>query len=458
MADGRGLDGTRRFGSGPLALLVVSLAGVVAAGCGEDRVGGAAERDSRSGGGGAQRHLPDSVRRIESPEAAWSQPARLKMAREIRGAAISVGSTEGAGTPVLSSIRDVAPGGDGRILVLDGSEARVIVLDRNGRVVGRLGGRGAGPGELTTPDRVEASPNGDILVLERRPAATHRWRDGEYVGAVRLTRSVSGETPESGPGVTELADWGPVLPGGRAVRLIRLDVSDPSSTGSAVYAADSAGRIASPGLTWSTPGTLSRLPEVFGAHRSWAAGAGSDGEARFTVARGDRYELRLHDAAGTLRTVIRRQVEPRPVTDALRERALDRFVEEAGRAGAPPGMTRELRNRLPVAETLPVTGDLWHSATDGRLWVGLVGPGTPGEPPSVIREYDVYGADGRYLGAVGSPPGFELHRVEGKLLYGSWKDSLDVPGVRVYRLLEESRMRSERADSGDATRASPSPE
>lgn len=438
--------GRRWCALGPIrtarAGLMVGAAAVLAGGCGGDGPRESPGEAVRGKGAEAQPGLPDSVRRIEHPEGVWRGPARLHLVRQVSGTTLSVGSTDEVRAPVFSGIRDVAPGPDGRILVLDGAEARVIVLDRDGDVAQRLGRRGAGPGELTTPDRVEAGPDGDVLVLERRPAAIHRWHEGEYVGSVELVGSdVSVESPGDGSGPRGLADWGPRLPGGRAVRLIRLDVSDPSSSASAVYAADSAGRIGSSVLEWSTPGTRSRLPEVFGARQSWTAGAGPDGEARFAVARGDRYEVRLYDLAGALRAIVRRDVTARPVTDALRERALDRFTEEASRAGAPPGMTRELRDRLPVAERLPVIGDLWHSAPDGRLWVGLVGPGrTPG-PASVIREYDVYGPDGSYLGNLASPPGFELHRVRGAFLYGAWKDSLGVPGIRVYRLVEPGEQR-----------------
>ena len=433
--------GTRWYALGPIRAagggLLIGAAAVLAGGCGGDAPRESPAETVRGREVESLPGRPDSVRRIENPEGAWRDPARLQLVRQVSGATNPVGSTDGVRAPVFSGIRDVAPGPDGRILVLDGSEARVIVLDRGGEVAHRLGGRGAGPGELTTPDRVEAGPDGDVLVLERRPAAVHRWQEGEYVGSVDLVRSDdSGESPRDGSGPRGLADWGPPLPGGRAVRLIHLGVSDPSSNASAVYAADSAGRIGTSALEWSTEGTRSRLPEVFGARRSWTAVAGPDGEARFAVARGDRYEVRLYDLTGTLRTIVRRDVTGRPVTDDLRERALDRFTEEASRAGAPPGMTRELRDRLPVAESLPVIGELWHSAPDGRLWVGLVGPGPAPGPASVIREYDVYGPDGSYLGNVASPPGFDLHRVKGTLLFGSWKDSLGVPGVRVYRLVE----------------------
>lgn len=418
-------------------LVAVLLAGLVAGACGSDRSGEPIAGDGRGDPAETElRRLPDSVRRVDDPAPAWEEPARLELVREVRGRAVTPGSPAGTRRPTLSSIRDVAPAGDGGTLVLDGSDARVLVLDSAGRLRDRLGGRGPGPGELRTPDRVEAAPDGGFLVLERRPAAVHRWRDGEYRGALTLTRNASAQTAAAPSDVTELADWGPGLADGRAVRLIRLHASDPSSSVSAVHVMDAGGRIAAPAVTWTTPGTRSRLPEVFGSRRSWTAGMGPDGRARFAVARGDRYEIRLHDSSGALGAVIRRRVEPVAVTDALRERALDQFVEEAGRAGAPPGMIRELRDQIPVARALPVIGDLWHSDPEGRLWVGLVGPGDHSGAPSVVRAYDVFGPDLRYLGNVPAPPGFELHRVDGELLYGSRRDSLDVPGVEVYRLVE----------------------
>lgn len=451
----RGAIGASTGRAVPACLLAGLLAAAVAGACSEGEGERPPEERAQSAGRTALEDVPDSVPRIEDPPPAWRTAARLELVREVRGGALGEGAAVAPEGPAFVDIRDVTGAGGRRILVLDGADARVTVLDSAGHAVRRLGGRGPGPGELRTPDRVEPSVDGGVVVLERRPAAAHRWQDGEYAGRTELTRVVRSEPADDSigtageassghgggkgtftPDVTALADWGPRIPGGRAVRLIRLDVSDPSASRSAVYAADSAGRIGSPVAIWSTPGTRSRLPEVFGARRSWTAGAGPDGTARIVVARGGRYEIRGHDTSGALRSVLRRDVEPEPVSEVLRERALDRFAEEARRAGAPPGMARRLRDRIPVAESLPLISGLWHSPTDGRMWVGIPGPGASGEPPSVIRAFDVYASDGSYLGRVPSPTGFELHRVKGRLLYGSFRDSLDVPGVRVYRLVE----------------------
>lgn len=404
-------------------------------GCGGERGdGGSGGRADGSAAGG-------EVRRIEAGTGAWAGRARLEMVRDIPGRGELAGPEDPG--PVLSRVRDLASDGE-RIVVLDGAAARVAVLDSSGHLEGYVGRRGGGPGEFRTPGRVEAE-GGGVLVFERRPAVVHRW-DG-HGGFVGRSPPLSagdpgpgvgtGPSTEAGTPVPAIADWGPLLPEGRAVRLVTLDPSDPSESRSAVHLADATGRLSAGAiLSWTTPGTPSRLPEVFGARRSWTAGTGPEGTGRIVVARGDRYEIGVHDVHGRRELTIVRDVEPVPVTEDLRGRALSRFVEEARRAGAPPSVARHLEERVPVAETLPVIGGLWHSVPDRRLWVGVPGPGRSSGPPSVIRAYDVYEATGRYLGRVPAPRGFRLYRVRGARLYGARRDSLDVPGVRVYRLVE----------------------
>lgn len=455
---------------GPTAVAAGLIAALAAAGCGAEGTG----RDSPGGdevtpvresslevdrGGRA-----DAARRAGPTRPAWNGAARLELVREIRGRSLAADSGERS-RPAFTDIRDVAAGGgpSGGVLVLDGADARVTMLDSAGRTTRRVARRGAGPGELRSPDRVEPSPGGGVLVLERRPAAVHRWGpDGSYRGRRELT---VGEVRPSDGGLSGLADWGARVGGLRAVRLISLDPGDPSASASAVHLADSAGRAGAPVVSWATPGTASRLPEVFGPRRSWTAIRSGDGAPGIAVARGDRYEVRSYDTAGSLRAVIRGAEEAVPVTAEMRETALDHFLDEAARAGAPPGTLTRLRERIPVASTLPVLGGLWHSGPDGRLWVGLVGRGRPGDPSPAVRAFDVFRSDLRYLGRVDAPPGFRLHRVRGTRLYGSWSDSLAVPGVRIYRLVEpraaegteESRRRSGREREPTAAPTPPPP-
>lgn len=413
---------SRPLGPAALAvwLLLAAIGGLLA--CGESREVDGEHREP------PRETVDRPVLRVDDPGASWDRPRRLELVREVPGRALVRAGEEPAKRGLSAAeIRDLSPADDGRLLVLDGDRARVTVLGNDGRLVRRLGRAGQGPGELGSPGRVEPGADGGVRVLERRPPTVHRWDStGGFEGRRRL-RLDTASTVEG------IAEWGARLPEGRAVRLVALDPGDPSAGRSAVYVTDTTGRLGSAVVSWRRKGTRARLPEVFGARRSWAAAVAGDGRGRIVVTRGDRYELRRYDLSGRLDAVVRRDVERIRVSDRLRRRALDRFVEEARRGGAPEGVANRLRERLPVADRLPAIAETW-SSPGGRIWVGIPGEGERGGPPPVVRAYDVFGPDLAYLGRVSNPRGFRLHRVRGDRLYGTWRDELGVPGVRVYRL------------------------
>lgn len=415
---------SRKGGPGLRAARIALLAVGVGVGCGEsgDVRPERAERTGRAAG-------TDSAVLIEDPSPAWEADRTLELVREIPGRAVAPTGDDGVGRGLSAvGVRDVAPAAGGRVLVLDGERSRVALLGDDGRLLRRVGRAGQGPGELRSPGRVEEGVSGAVLVFGRRPPTIHRWdSNGRFVGRRRL-RLGAGAADAGG-----IAEWGRRIPEGRGVRILTLDPADPSGGHSSVFVADSGARLGEPVVSWRREGTESRLPKVFGARRSWAAGVTEEGTGRVVVARGDRYELRSYDLSGRLRTLLRRNAERIKVTKRLRRRALDRFVEEARRGGAPDAMTERLRGRLPVADRLPAIAEIWASP-GGGIWVGVPGKGEPGGPPSVVRAYDVFRPDFAYLGRVSAPAGFRLHRVGRNRLYGSWRNELGVPGVRVYRL------------------------
>ena len=71
----------------------------------------------------------------------------------IRGM-IEVGGPGSAGGVSFGSIKDVEVDDAGRIYVLDDRAREVVVLDSLGKLLGRIGGPGRGPGEFVGPDAV----------------------------------------------------------------------------------------------------------------------------------------------------------------------------------------------------------------------------------------------------------------------------------------------------------------
>ncbi|MDZ7339314.1 MAG: hypothetical protein ONB30_12320 [candidate division KSB1 bacterium] len=69
------------------------------------------------------------------------------------------------GEPLFSHPTDMTLDQRGRLLVVDSDEKVVHVLSREGKLIGRLGGPGQGPGELTRPMAVACNEKG-VLIAE----------------------------------------------------------------------------------------------------------------------------------------------------------------------------------------------------------------------------------------------------------------------------------------------------
>jgi hypothetical protein len=80
------------------------------------------------------------------------------------------------------------------------------------------------------------------------------------------------------------------------------------------------------------------------------------------------------------------------------------------------------------------------SAPDGRLWIGVHDAQLFASREDVGLEgftnaWDVFEADGRYLGRIPVPAGFSLRVVTEDALYGVWENELEVPFGRRYAIL-----------------------
>jgi DNA-binding beta-propeller fold protein YncE len=82
---------------------------------------------------------------------------------------------------------------DGRLFVADTHYHRVVILDRDGVVLGGFGEEGDGPGQMRLPTDVAFGADGDIYVTEYggNDRVTHWTADGDY-------RSAFGEEPIDG--------------------------------------------------------------------------------------------------------------------------------------------------------------------------------------------------------------------------------------------------------------------
>lgn len=144
---------------------------------------------------------------------------------------------------------------------------------------------------------------------------------------------------------------------------------------------------------------------------------------------GTTFELHCQqgfDGAST--TLIRLQDALQPVTQA----DVDAYVEEqlAVRSEAYGRAFRRMRDHLVFRDSFPAFRDVKADPL-GNLWVAAYG-----RPGIHNVGWIVIDSDGRWLGTVDLPGGFELFRVYEDALLGVWKDSLDVEHVRLHALIK----------------------
>jgi hypothetical protein len=149
----------------------------------------------------------------------------------------------------------------------------------------------------------------------------------------------------------------------------------------------------------------------------------------------NRYRFALYRAGSPL--VIERDVDPVPVQSAEASAEKER-------------LTRQFRENFPgwswngpdIPGTKPPFKEI-YAGDDGRLWVQLSQPGHPEEAddpadPAVWKEpivFDVFEPDGRYLGQVAAPEGFQQYPspvFRGDTVWAGFEDADGVRYVKRY--------------------------
>lgn len=369
--------------------------------------------------GAAPPEVRDSmgVRIVENPF-----PGAAELSWELRPVAVLGDPRDGAPFAEIRAV-DVAP--DGSILVLDRGDGRVTVWSPDGVRRGTFGGRGSGPGEVVTPGYTRALSDGRFVIGEVFPPRLH-WYDGSgrYLETERVRPA-----PDAPPVLATMAQWRVTRSGDVFVRLSHASPSHVDGTPVVLGTLGPSGTLDTL-ARWTERTTPARLPRIFEADWSWDV----DPERGAVVSPGARYELRRLDRTGALVEKVRLGTPRVRVTEELERRALDRFYERFSGEDVSEAVLRDLRDRLEVAPHLPAVQGIRVSESDGTMWVEAPTRERSGE----VEEpgaWDVFGADGRYLGRLRPPAGFRLEGVRGDLLFGIERDTLGVTRARVYRVV-----------------------
>lgn len=314
-------------------------------------------------------------------------------------AVFAVGREEGADWETFNGVAQVAFDRDDNLYVLDAGNQRVLVFDRTGRFVRRIGRGGSGPGELRRPSGLAITSEGRIVVLDvGRPALEVYERDGRHLQGVPLNTDQGIprrlQADAQGGVVVEmmaLLSAGPQAPpffvrhtlGSRPAATRLLVIPEPDERASRVEA-QSAGPIQ----------VVSASRPAFAPELLWAVTPAG----YVAVANSAAYDVRLLGANGSLHRRLTRALEPRRVTRQDRTAELENRRERLQtRSDLPPPARRVLEQQLETltfAEVVPVIRALAADPA-GRLWIER-NPASRGGP----RLIDLVGTDGRYLGTL----------------------------------------------------------
>lgn len=407
----------------PGARFLTLAAAVFLAACGGDSAApewGGSVRDSAG------------IRIVENPaEGVWTAGEAWTLEEELQ-----IGVMDGDPELQFGAINGIDATSGGEIYVLDSQASRIRVFDAEGTLVRAFGQAGQGPGELSqAPAGLFLSGEGTLLVPDMMNQRITRFtREGEASGSVPLDFTA---------GIPMLFAAGPegrlyqqvrrmTLPGMAEVEGGPVDLLFVLGDDGSV--ADTLARM-TPGESFSFGGGAPSI-RIFAPENLWTVLGSGD----LVSGKNSTYSLDIRNPEGQLSTILRRASSRRPVSESEKESFRGAMRSAWEDAGMPPAMAAQMEQVVEFEDTWPALAALL-AGPEGTLWVQRVDPETAIDPAAFedlqnlqvgSPAWDVFDAEGRYLGIVEMPERFTPRRVVGDLIYGVQTDELGV--ARVSRL------------------------
>jgi hypothetical protein len=402
----------------PLVLLLLAVAGA----CSNDDAGtSGVVRDSAG------------ITIAEHAEPDWSAGGAWTLADS---PSVSIGATAGEEPYQLFRVSDVARASDGRIFVLNAGTGEVRIFDAAGTYMRSLGGSGSGPGEFRYPaalwllagdsvmvwdspmgPRVVFSPDGTVGRTEAvdRAAVMSLLGEGRSTEDVRALRDggliVAAWTVGSDMTQTEGQLFRPEF----ELLLVTADLAHATSLGMA-------GGIEQMFMT--AEGRRRPVTVLFSPHYQIATGGSP---LRIAVGNGDRYDIRIRDADGSLRQIVRRTTPPARVTAEERDARREEYLAFAESQGRRP-MIERMYAAMPDQESFPAHGPLIVDDA-GNVWVADFA-----RPSDATTRWTVYDTAGRIAGTVETPIDLQVVEVGADYVLGIARDEDDVERIMLYAL------------------------
>lgn len=343
-----------------------------------------------------------AVRVRNSASGLWGDDARARwrVVEELR-----IGQVDADGPELFSQVGSVLVDELDRIWVVDAISRELRIFAADGRFVRAVGRPGAGPGEFRRIGPVSLGPDGNIWVED---LSLRRWEvfdtTGERIGGHPVVTSVGGAPRRwTRDGRLVIVDQGGDVADLPLFVVYRRKSSSGDGAAEVLVLEDT---FALPELQFPESIVLDapdirysyELPVPFAPLPGWIFT--EDGELWVADGTG-RYEIVHQSLRGDAQLVLTRDYEPIPIPDSARVRAVDELLEEFGGEGV---TSRRVAVLGRVPKQYPPF-DAFFAATDGTLWVRrTLGDGIVG--------FDVFDADGRYLGQPEVPADLGKMRIE----------------------------------------------
>ena len=357
---------------------------------------------------------------------------------------VSIGVLEGDEKYQFGSIRAFAVDAEGRIYVYDSHVPVLRQYSSSGEWVRDIGREGEGPGEYKQPDSgLAILPDGRVALRDPgNGRITIYSPEGEYLDFFRIAGSFNTSQPmvaeRSGVLATHI-----VTNLGTSVFEWRAGIAryHPDGTVDTVATPDLGFKPAQISAEKEGSSSINQVPFTPQQVDSYSP------DGYFLVGINEDYSFSLLRPEGVLR--IARSYDPVPVdseeASAARDAATDNFRRSY------PGWKW---NGPPIPDHKPAYHG-FYPAADGRIWVHVPAPSfrylTAAEQEaeeerlgsSIVpfREpvrFDVFEADGRYLGRVDGPDGFSARWpppvFRGDTVWAVLRDEFDVQRLHRFRL------------------------
>ncbi len=352
-----------------------------------------------------------------------------------------LGTPEGDAAYQFGQITGIGFTSDGRVIVSDTQGQHVKIFAADGIWEQTFGEAGSGPGQFGAQIGPVLVGRGDTIIVPdmQNQRVALLTPDGEDLGTFRLGF-------ETGiPIRWDMQDDGALISQLRQLNLPNNPAATTPDTLDAIVARGYDGEVTDTlilvpaGKTFSFAGGAPEF-NFFSPEPIWSL----TGDGGILLGTNNVYSFRYLGADGSVRRIVRIPSEPATVTEEDREIFVATLESLWGEAGVPPQGIEQLKSGISFEDRFPAFAQAL-SGPGGTLWVQrirVLSEMSAEEKESFnplqnigSAEWDVFDADGHYLGIVEMPFHFQPLGFTDNSVYGVWRDDLDVQYVRVLRIV-----------------------